>query len=305
VELSVIICSRNRAASLRRTLNSIARMAALRDSAWEVIVVDNASQDNTREVVEWYARSCPFPIRYVREEKVGLSFARNRGLVEAGGRLLAFTDDDVILDENWIRNIVIAFEKYDAACIGGKILPIWEGPKPKWLSEDLYPILALLDYGDKPYSLQKPKIWGANFAIKASACRYYGPFSTKLGRVPDKLYSGEETELCRRLLCAKEEIMYVPEIVVHHCISKERMKKKYFRKWVYDQGELAAILLGDYSNRNILGIPFYIIRQLITAYVDFSLAIMRTNEMSFSYQLRLIHILGTLVGRLKWKLTKM
>ncbi len=298
MELSVIICSRNRAPSLGRTLSSVAKMAGLEDLALEVIVVDNGSEDNTREVVEWYTRLCWFPVRYIREEKVGLSFARNRGLVEARGRLLAFTDDDVIVDENWVRNIVIAFEKYEAACIGGKILPIWEKPKPKWLSEDLHGMLALLDYGDKPYYLQKAAIWGANFAIKASVCRSYGPFNTKLGRVPDKLYSKEETELFGKLLCAKEKIMYVPDIIVHHCVSIERMKKKYFRKWVYDQGELAGILLDDYSSRNILGIPFYIIRELLTNLVSFSIALIRKRQNTFLYQLRLIQILGIIVARL-------
>ena len=100
------------------------------------------------------------PVRYIFEEKQGQSHARNRGIREAYGEIIAFTDDDVIVEKEWVLNIKKAFEKNNVACVGGKILPIWEIPKPNWLTQDLYSYLGLLDYGDRSFYLDSPKIWG-------------------------------------------------------------------------------------------------------------------------------------------------
>lgn len=301
MELSVIICSYNRAVSLGNTLTGIGDMTGLNGLDWEVLVVDNGSEDNTAEVVTRFGRSGPFPVRYVREEQRGLSFARNRGVSEARGALLAFTDDDVLVDRLWAANIVKAFRTFDPACIGGRIFPLWERPKPKWLCEELHKKLALLDYGDEPLVLETPSVWGANFIMKAEACRFYGPFDTRVGRVPGKLYAGEETALIGKLLRGKEKVMYVPDVVVYHHVPEERMKKTYFRRWVYDEGELAGLLLGEYTNRNILGIPLYLFRDLILNASGLSVAGFKRGEDFFMRQLALIGTVGTFAGRLKWR----
>ena len=76
--------------------------------------------------------------------KEGISHARNRGIREAKGEIIAFTDDDVIVDKHWIQNIDKAFKEHDdVACVGGKILPIWEVPKPKWLKPNLYDLFSI------------------------------------------------------------------------------------------------------------------------------------------------------------------
>jgi len=149
MKLSVVVCSLNRSESLRRMLKSLQEMVIPDYLSCEVIVVDNNSDDDTRLVVEEIEKHFELKIRYVFENKKGLSHARNRGVKEAGGEIIAFTDDDVIVDKHWIKSIDKAFKEYDdVACVGGKILPIWEIPKPKWLKHDLYGYLALLDKGD-------------------------------------------------------------------------------------------------------------------------------------------------------------
>ena len=155
--------------------------------SWEVIVVDNNSSDNTRKVVEDFVRSSELNIRYVFEGKQGHSHARNTGVKEAKGEIIAFTDDDVIVEKSWIHNIDRIFKEDYVGCIGGKILPIWEKPCPKWLTKDLYGYLALLDYGENPFYIDSPEIWGANFAVKSSLFQKYGYFDTTLGRLPTKL----------------------------------------------------------------------------------------------------------------------
>jgi glycosyltransferase involved in cell wall biosynthesis len=301
MDISVVVCTYNRSASLRRTLESIRGSFVTSDLEWELIIVDNNSEDDTRDVVETYQELCEFRIRYVKEELQGLSYARNRGINESKGSFIAFTDDDVIVDRNWIGNIVTAFAEYDVQCIGGRILANWEKPKPKWLSKELYGYLALLDYGDFPFYLDKPELWGGNLSFKAEAFQKYGLFDTNRGRLPNKLYGDEETHFLSKLLEGKEKILYLPNAIVHHCIPKERMRKPYFRKWQFDRGELHGILLGDCLRRSILGVPYYAIKELISNVLFFLISLLTSNENSFKYQMKVIYSSGVLIGRLKHK----
>jgi GT2 family glycosyltransferase len=172
----------------------------------EFILVDNNSGGDKRFVFEEIEGYCDSRIRYVFEEKRGISHARNRGINAAKGEIIAFTDDDVIVDKYWIQNIENAFKEHsDVACIGGKLLPIWEVSKPKWLKPDLYVYLALLDYGDSVTYMDLPNIWGANFAVKSEMFKKYGLFDSNLGRIPRKLYGYEETEFLQRLKNAGEK----------------------------------------------------------------------------------------------------
>lgn len=297
--VSVVICTYNRSERLKKTLRSLKDMAVPESLNWEVIVVDNNSSDCTQGIVEEYEKTSQFPVRYFKEERQGLSFARNRGIEESEGEIIAFTDDDVIVDRNWLNRVRETFEEYDVACIGGKILPIWEKPKPDWLSEELYGFLALLDYGDEVIYMNTPSIWGANCAVKASVFEKYGGFNTELGRVRHKLYASEEVKFFEKLLENGERILYEPKAVVHHCIPKERLKKNYFRKWKFDEGELIGLLLGEYADRSVMGVPYYAIRILI---VDvFSYFVMPTTRKDrFWSQLSIFKNLGFILGRLRY-----
>ena len=227
MKFSVVVCTFNRSESLRRMLKSL-REAVIPDHlSCEFIVVDNNSDDDTRLVFKEIEKHYESKIRYVFEDKRGISHARNRGIREARGEIIAFTDDDVIVDKHWIQNIDKAFKEHDdVACVGGKILPIWEIPKPKWLKSNLYVYLALLDHGDSVAYMDKPDIWGANFAVKSEMFKKYGLFDSNLGRMPRKLYSGEETEFLQRLQNAGEKILYYPLSIIYHRIPAHRMSKK-------------------------------------------------------------------------------
>lgn len=101
MKFSVIIATYNRADELPRTLESLKKLEA--DEPWEVIVVDNNSSDNTREVVEG-VKSFPVPLRYIFEKEQGRSAALNAGIRAAQGEILAVTDDDVRVDPHWLTN---------------------------------------------------------------------------------------------------------------------------------------------------------------------------------------------------------
>ncbi|MGA9109397.1 MAG: glycosyltransferase [Smithella sp.] len=301
MKFSVVICTFNRAESLRRTLKSLREVVIPNHLSCEFIIVDNNSNDDTRLVVEEIEKHFELKIKYVFEDKQGISYARNRGIKEARGEIIAFTDDDVIVDKYWIQNIDKAFKEHDdVACIGGKILPIWEIPKPKWLKPDLYGYLALLDYGDFVVYMDTSKIWSANLAVKSEIFKKYGLFDTNLGRIPKKLYSGEETQFLQRLLTAGEKILYHPLLIVHHYIPANRISKQYMRKWEFDNGEMEGILLKDtkYSDIMVYHHRTTKIRLLKNVIVSLLKIVCFTND-RFNHELRICHVLGFLSGRIK------
>jgi GT2 family glycosyltransferase len=270
------------------------------DLSWEFILVDNNSDDNTRHVFEEVEKHYESKIRYVFEEKSGISHARNRGIKEARGEIIAFTDDDVIVDRYWIQNIEKAFKEHDdVACVGGKILPIWEISKPKWLKPNLYIYLALSDYGDSVAYMDSPNIWGANFAVKSDVFKKYGLFDSNLGRIPRKLYSGEETEFLQRLQNAGEKILYYPLSIIYHCISAHKMSKKYFRKWNFDAGELNGILMKDMKYFNFFNTHSLTSKKMLRDIIASVLKIGCFSKNRFNHELRICFILGFLSGRMK------
>ena len=147
---SVVIATYNRAGDLRGTLE---RLAGLRPAEpWEVIVVDNNSTDDTRAVVETAARTFPVPLHYVFEREQGRSPALNAGIRRAAGSIIVTTDDDVRVEADWLTHAGNALARLDCDYVGGRVLPIWGGPRPVWLPEGgkHWGVIALLDFGDEP-----------------------------------------------------------------------------------------------------------------------------------------------------------
>ena len=132
VNVSVLIGTYNRCERLRGTLQALKAQRLDAGMAPELVVVDNRSTDATRAVVEEEGARAPWPVRYVYEPMQGLCAARNRAIHEARGRWLAFIDDDVRPDQEWLRMIVRAFQQWNAEGVCGRVLPIWEveGVKP-------------------------------------------------------------------------------------------------------------------------------------------------------------------------------
>jgi glycosyltransferase involved in cell wall biosynthesis len=235
IDISVVVCTYNRAKSLQKTLESIRASAVPERLSWEVIVVDNNSEDNTKAIVDDFARRSGLAVVYAFEGKQGIRHARNRGMREAKGGIIAFIDDDVLVDKLWLENIMRLFRETDAVAAGGKILPLWAKTPPKWLREELHKFLALLDYGDERLRITEPKLWTANLAVRAPILRKYGGFDSAC-----TLSRGEDVELIDTLLRNSEKIYYCPEMLAHHCIPEARMKKSYFRRWRYGYGEYRA-----------------------------------------------------------------
>jgi glycosyltransferase involved in cell wall biosynthesis len=269
------------------------------DLSWELIIVDNNSKDETKIAVHDFIDSSRICCKYVIEEVQGKSYALNRGVKEAKGDIIALTDDDVIVDKDWLLNIQKAFKENNVACLGGKILPIWEKPRPKWLEgRCLLDILAIVDLGNETKKISEPIIWGANLSMKSSVFKKYGYFDTSLGHTGAKIYGTEDTEMVRTILNHNETVMYSPNVLVYHCIPEKRLTRSYFRKWVYDKGQLRAIQLGKYTKRNLMGIPYLWIKKTVYSFIEYIVSKIISPKKAFEKELRFIHDVGKCIGRI-------
>lgn len=295
--LTVIICTYNRSASLQETLDSL-RMLDVADLDGEIVLVDNNSSDDTRATIESFLPHSPLPARYVFEGRQGLSHARNAGIDHASGTLVVFSDDDVIVDPAWLREIADAFRTHRPAAIGGKILPKWQVPPPDWLSRDLHSFLALLDYGDEPLDMHEPVLWGANLAIRRDVFQTMR-FHAGLGRSGDKLYNGEDSALLQQLIDRGERVLYWPRAVVHHNIPAQRLTKSYFRRWHWDAGTMAALCMPERVQRSLLGIPYHFYRAMMKDLAAWSRGTLRHDGNAFLAELQLVRTAGFATTRLK------
>jgi glycosyltransferase involved in cell wall biosynthesis len=240
VRVSVIVCTYNRCQSLALALNSVAS-SALPDSAeWEILVVDNNSNDQTREVVDDLIRRHPGRFRYLFEPRQGKSHALNLGIRESLGDVVAFMDDDVTVAPTWLQNLTGSLYNGDWAGSGGRTLPTQPYALPRWITFDgPYElggaVAALFDIGDVPRQLDRPP-YGTNMAFQKRMFDKHGLFAVNLGPRPDSQIRGEDTEFGRRLLAAGERLRYEPSAVVYHPILDSRTRKDYLLAWWLDYG---------------------------------------------------------------------
>jgi glucosyl-dolichyl phosphate glucuronosyltransferase len=267
MQISVILCTYNRCQTLRQALESMAAQVFREPVEWEVLVVDNNSSDGTREVVEAFCSRYPGRFRYCFEPEPGLSYARNAGIRQVRGNIVAFTDDDIKAEATWLQNLTLALRQSgEWAGAGGRILPDRNFSAPRWLSVGrpyaLAP-LALFEPGSKAGPLAEPP-FGANMAFRRSMFERYGDFRTDLGRRPGILVSNEDTEFGNRLLAHGERFYYEPSAVIYHPVSVERMRKSYFLAWWLAKGRSDMREFGVRPNKYYFcGIPLYLVRNLI------------------------------------------
>lgn len=249
-QCSLIICTRNRSGSLKNTLEKLASQKYPQEKL-EIIIVDNASTDNTRNVVNHFQDNFPFQLTYYFEQQLGLSAARNRGVAEACGEIVAFLDDDAYpQDAEWLQNLVNAFDDPAVSVAGGDLIPVWpgDGQRPNWIHDLLLYYLGITRFEfDAVRELNYPLYpWGANIAFRKIQVQKMNGFPLILGRQGDVLLSGEESALCMLLDYSGEKIVYAPGAVVKHVIASNRLHEDWFLNRAKQQGITDAILEKNY-----------------------------------------------------------
>jgi glycosyltransferase involved in cell wall biosynthesis len=266
MKITVILCTYNRSELLAKALQSIASLGLLEAAEWEVLVVDNNSTDRTRAVVEEFCSRHPGRFRYMFEPQPGKSHALNAGIRAASGEILAFTDDDVTVEPTWLHNLTAPLQNLEWCGVGGRTLPEQGVTMPRWLSagqrQTLDP-LAIFDRGTAGFELKETP-FGNNMAFRKAVFDKHGGFRTDLGPRPDSEIRSEDTELCQRLLSAKEKLWYEPTAVVYHAIAKNRLRKAYFQSWWFDKarGDVRAFPTAFDPCWRASGVPLVLFRRL-------------------------------------------
>lgn len=239
---SVIVCTHDRSASLGEAIVSLLRCDG-RPDEFEVLVVDNASTDDTAKLIERLIDEHPNrELRYVYEPRLGLHHARHAGARASRSPLLLYTDDDVEADPRWIQAYVEAFEHHpEMVAAGGPAHPRWEVEPPAWVLElagatwACLP-LALIDRGPEFQLVSDGHFFGVNMAIRAEALRRFGGFRPEL--IGDRSVGSGEWGLLLAIRRAGLAVGWVPDARVWHRVPPARMQPHYFERW--SQLEAAA-----------------------------------------------------------------
>ena len=238
--LTVAICTWNRADLLRQTLAHMERLVVPSGSTWELLVVNNRSTDATDQVIDAFEGR--LPVRRLFEPAPGLSNARNAAIGAATGEYILWTDDDVLVSQNWLEEYVRAFRRWpEAAVFGGRIDPWFISTPPAWLPRVFNRVrtaYAACDLGGEPQPLTRSKLpFGANMAFRmADQARF--PYEPGLGRRAGSLLGGEEIDMVQRMLDSGLEGRWVPSASVRHLIPPARQTTAYLRSYFFAQGQL-------------------------------------------------------------------
>ncbi|HWF87170.1 MAG TPA: glycosyltransferase family 2 protein [Vicinamibacterales bacterium] len=307
-DVAVIVPTFNRAASLMCLLDSLCQQRA-DDLCYEVLIVDNGSVDRTCELVAEYGRQFPF-VRCLREARPGASSARNRGIVSANARILAFIDDDVRAAPDWIAEIVRTFEQHpEIDCLGGRVEPLWPRTPPPWLTPLHWGPLALqMGRGTSPYidaEHASACLVTANFACRAEVFQEVGLFSPEFLR-------DEDRELNMRMWAAGKRGKYEDAVVAFAEVQPERLEKSYHRRWHAVTGGSHARLRyreaidrdgrlrvpADIPGRSFLGSPAFLYRELLYHTRQWLLRVVRgRRDDAFIHECRIRYLVSYLTTR--------
>ena len=258
MSISVIICTRDRADSLRQTLNSVFDPTNLQSPDWEVVVVDNNSGDHTARVCRDYQATFPGQFRFLVEKKPGKSSALNAAIAAARGEFLAFTDDDVTCAPNYIQGIQDVLLEHSADAIQGRILLDCEGGHPDWLDHYLGLTVGWRDCGGQVVELDGT-LCGTNMIVRAEVFRKLGGFLPELG--PGVIGLGEETEFTLRMRQAGCRLLYAPQILIRHRLPRTRLTRPFIRKRFFQQGRAEAYFAPLPASHVRFGL--YVVKQTI------------------------------------------
>ncbi len=282
---SVIICSYNRSASLKDTIESLVKQECDWDSVAEIIIVDNNSTDGTEKLIRSYATSFKTRLIYLKEKRQGKSHALNLAITTSRGDVLVFTDDDVILDPKWLNEIMRSFKENEIDVLGGRTLPLYSAQTPEWVRQNQFhlsgPIVSY-DYGEDTidYSSGKiPKFIGANVAFKKDLFVAAGLYNIDLG-VGRGIF-GEDTEMFLRIVRLGKRVFYNGKALVWHTVDPKRMTLKYVARWFFQYGKTTAVLnmMEGKEKLALVGrIPRYLFGEIMLKFVQLLLSMFQPKS---------------------------
>lgn len=201
----------------------------------EVLVIDNASTDHTVDVAR--NSSGPFPVRVVREERLGLNHGRNRAIVESAHEFLVYLDDDMEVQPEWLASAHAALASHAADALCGPVEPRFERPPPSWMTQRLIESVtsAYSKKGESVHLLDRTvahELPGCNFGVKKELAVRLGGFHPSLDRSGAGMLAGGDTEFGRRITQSGGRVLYVPGCRISHLVSRHKTSfRGLARRW--------------------------------------------------------------------------
>jgi glycosyltransferase involved in cell wall biosynthesis len=300
--VSVIIStfSIDRANHVASCIKSLRKQTLLPE---EIILV----LDPDEALLEFYKSCMPHDVKIVVSEGYGLSYARNAGVKNAKGEIIAFIDDDAVADERWLENLVKSYDDLHVVGVGGLIKPIWESSRPIWFPEELNWTVGCSYKGLPERKTYVRNPIGCNMSFRKDVFEKVGYFRTSIGRVGKKLMASEEMELSIRILekIPKSKIVYDHSTTVYHKVPKSRANVKYVVKRSLYEG-FSKALITNFIKQNptsILSVEERYLKYLLE--ISIPLRLKRIYKLKSASQLLVLLtstflvLMGYFIGRLK------
>lgn len=255
IKYSIIICSYNRYNFLVETIESILYVLKPRND-YEILIIDNNSKDETIQVKDIYNSN--EKVKYFLELKQGLSYARNRGMLESKGEILIYLDDDIEIVNDYFVVCDELFDDKSISIVGGKVLP-FKVNIPTWIPKKYYFLVSIYDQGE--FQKEVTYVMGGNFAIRSIVAEQIGLYNTSLGRNGKSLGGGEEIDYQNRARNMGFKIIYHPKLNILHKIN-EKLNLNYILEYANKVGESERIIDSTVSKLRIY-------KKIIKSYMAF------------------------------------
>jgi glycosyltransferase involved in cell wall biosynthesis len=289
-QISVIVPTFNRGASLQRLLASLGSLELPDLIDAEVIIVDNGSTDNTEEILQQEkGRQSRFDLLVLKEQAKGKSSALNQGIGRAQGEVLIFVDDDVVVHPEWMSNHWGCHRDREFGAVQGRVLP---GVDPQGRPADQSRLreynIPIVDYGGEIRAIRG--FTGTNVSFKRDVIRQVGLFNPRLG--PGALGFSEDTEYSIRMHRAGLKIGYSPSAIVYHELNPERYGRTYNRRVEYRKGVSRSIYRQD-------SIWFKVLPDLVAQCIRYGMyRLLGNTQKAYKTEGRILKCWGYLSGKL-------
>lgn len=300
IKISVVVCTANYTQLFKKNIDSILKNNF---DSFELIIVDQNKNNSVLDLINKYYKKNK-KIIYVKDNKTGLSRARNIGWRKAKGEIISFTDDDAYVNKNWLKNIFYTFKKNNKiAIVGGRIIPLNENNLniDIIIPKELQYILPSLDLGDNLKEYNNGNMPpGVNYSIRKKILEEVEGFDENFG--PNKKNKiqvyGDDSDLTIRVKKEKYKIIYNPKVIVYHPVNPERLKLDFLKKRFFSEGYTDCLLFLKHNKVNF----FNRIKIFINKFKELLIIFLNKNYFNkYVYEMNKNRILGYIYGVFNFK----
>jgi glycosyltransferase involved in cell wall biosynthesis len=272
--ITVAICTWNRAHLLDLTLTEMHKLRVPPELTWELLVVNNNCTDETDDVIARHQQA--LPVVRLFEPKQGHANARNRAIENARGDILLWTDDDVLVDRDWLASLAECVLRHpEAVGFGGPVSP-WFAKEPDTDLLEVFPLLKAgfcgIDHGTAERALLPDEhVFGANMAFRMAPIRHLR-FQTDLGRKGNFLGGWDDIDYAARVRETGQAFVWCPVMRVTHYVDPSRMTLQYLNSY-YEAGGMTQVRMNGYPPcKQVAGIPAWLAIFCVADYTRYLLA---------------------------------